>query len=150
MVQVVHVFIERLPMDEPMHPVEMKFAPEGDDEKPRHKPDRIPRPFEPWDVTIGEEPHREDFVAGPDHPSYTCGPEYIVVNLVAKKEETTVFGGPIGIVFLVPTFAFFDVEVVVKPTVVEPHHDLVSQPDLGDPAKLKIYTTDDLRLGEIP
>ena len=41
MVQVVHVFVERLPMAEPMDPIEMEIAPQRDQEKPQNEIDGV-------------------------------------------------------------------------------------------------------------
>ena len=43
-VEVVNMFIERLPVDEPMRPVEVKLAPKRNGKQPHDEPDRMSMP----------------------------------------------------------------------------------------------------------
>lgn len=150
MVEIMHGAVERLPVNETMHPVKMKFAPERNEEKPEHKITGVAAPFQTRDVVISVEPEGADFVSGPDEAGHAAGPKNIVVHLVAKKEEAAVSGWPVGIIFPLRTFAFQNIKMQVVATVVEPHEDQISGVNLTDPVGGKLRTAREIRLREEP
>jgi len=150
MMEIMHVAVERLPVNEAMHPVKMKFAPEGDEEKPEHKITGVAAPFETRDVMISVEPESADFVSGPDETSHPTGPKNIIVHLVAEKKEAAVPGRPVGVIFPLRAFAFQHVKMQVVATVVEPHEDQISAVNLTDPVGGELRAAGEIRLREEP
>lgn len=150
MMEIMHIAVERLPVNETMHPVKMKFAPERNEEKPEPKITGVAAPFQTRDVVISVEPEGADFVSGPDETSHPTGPKNIIVHLVAEKEEAAVPGRPVGIIFSLRAFAFENVKMEVVATVVEPHKDQISGVNLTDPVSGKLRTAREIRLREEP
>ena len=150
MVEIMHGAVERLPVNETMHPVKMKFAPERDEEKPEHKVTRVAAPFEARDVVIGVEPEGADFISRPDEAGHAASPKNIVVHLVAKKEQAAVTSWPVGVIFSLRAFAFENIKMQVVATVVEPHKDQIPDVNLTDPVGGKLRTAGDIRLREEP
>lgn len=150
MVQVVHVFVERLPVGESVDAVEMKLAPERNHEEPQDEILGMRGPIEVGDVTVGIEPHGDDFVASPDEGADAGGPKNIVPDLVVEKEASAVAGGPLTVVFLPRAFAFDDVEVEVITAVVEPNEGEVTEVDLEDPSGAPFLAICDGGLSEAP
>ena len=149
-VQVVDAVVDRLPVDEPVHPVEMKFPPERDDEQPRHEPHGMPRPVEVRDVVVRIQPERQHLVARPHEQRDAGGPEDVVVNLVAKEELPAVLRGPAGVVFALRALAPKRVEIEMIGAVIEPHQDEIAQVDLADPAGLEVDAAGEGGLREVP
>ena len=150
MMEIMYIAVERLPVNETMHPVKMKFAPERDEEKPEHKITGVAAPFQTRDVVIGVEPEGADFVSGPDETSHPTGPKNIIVHLVAEKEEAAVPGRPVGIIFSLRTFAFQNIKMEVVAAIVEPHEDQISGVNLTDPVSGKLRAAREIRLREEP
>ena len=85
--QLVHRAIERRPMNQPVHDVEMELAEQRDQQHEQHEPHRVGMPIEVRDDAVGEGPEGHRLVGGPDRDAAGEGPDQIVGQLAAEEER---------------------------------------------------------------
>ena len=65
MVQLMHVAIERRPVNEAVDEIEVRLAIDGNQHKQRHEPDRMVGKADGRRVAVGLAPQRRDLPSGP-------------------------------------------------------------------------------------
>ena len=149
-VQVVSRLVERLPVGEPVRPVEVHLAQQADGHEQQDEVDRVGAEIDVRQVAVGVHPHREGLEQRPHADAADQGPEHVVARLIAEQEPAVAGAEPAPIVLVVRALRPLDEQAKVPGA--EPQEDdpCVAQVDADHPARLETRHALQLRGQEQP
>src|SRR5690242_18318070 len=86
MMQIMHRFVQRRPMDRAVDPIEMELTPKWDRAQPNCAVDRVRSPIDVRDPLMRARPHKQDLVSRPHRAAANAAPENVIVRLIEKQE----------------------------------------------------------------
>ena len=148
--QVVGGLVQRLPVDQAVHPVEVHLAHELHRRQQQHEVHRIGAEVDVGQMPVGVHPQRQRLVQRPHTAAAHQAPEHVVAGLIAKQERLVVGAEPAVVVLVALALRLLDVEPQVPGTEEQGHDRGVAQVDEDHPARLEAGHALHLRRQEQP